>query len=105
MLLLSLKAYSHEGPFMHTHATTPTSDNSPHSTIPWWNTLDPGVAAELTLSSLESLSTSTYDAVVIGGGVAGLSAAISACTTGARVLLLEREHMLGYGQRDAMREF
>ena len=31
-----------------------------------------------------------YDVVVVGGGIAGLSAAISACENGARVALLER---------------
>ena len=37
----------------------------------------------------------SYDVLVIGGGPAGLSAAISARKEGARVLLIEREEHLG----------
>ena len=37
----------------------------------------------------------SYDVLVIGGGPAGLSAAISARKEGARVLLIEREERLG----------
>ena len=36
-----------------------------------------------------------YDTVVIGGGPAGLAAAISANKEGAKVLLIEREPKLG----------
>jgi NADPH-dependent 2,4-dienoyl-CoA reductase/sulfur reductase-like enzyme len=42
-----------------------------------------------------SPSASTYDVTVIGGGPAGLAAAIAADKTGARVLLVERESRLG----------
>ncbi len=72
-------------------------DNPLHTTIPWWHTLDPAISTELMLTPLETPHTQTYDVVVIGGGVTGLSAAISARTTGARVLVLEREVRLGYG--------
>ena len=37
----------------------------------------------------------TYDVIVIGGGPAGLAAAVSAKTEGARTLLIEREEQLG----------
>lgn len=36
-----------------------------------------------------------YDTVVAGGGIAGISAALAAARCGARVLLAEREYMLG----------
>jgi len=77
--------------------TTHDPDNFLRTTIPWWNELDPITITELTLSPVAQLSAETYDVVVIGGGVAGLSAAISARATGAHVLVLERESMLGYG--------
>ena len=37
----------------------------------------------------------TYDVIVIGGGPAGLAAAVSACDAGASVCLIEREARLG----------
>jgi len=43
------------------------------------------------------LPRSIVDVVVIGGGVAGLSAALKARAMGAEVLLLEKETTLGYG--------
>lgn len=36
-----------------------------------------------------------YDVIVVGGGVAGISAALSAARSGSSVLLLEREYSLG----------
>lgn len=36
-----------------------------------------------------------YDVVVVGGGIAGIAAALAAAREGAKVLLLEREYMLG----------
>ena len=37
----------------------------------------------------------SYDVVVVGGGIAGVSAAVSAAREGASVCLLEREYALG----------
>ena len=36
-----------------------------------------------------------YEAVVAGGGIAGIAAAAAAARNGARVLLIEREYALG----------
>jgi glycine/D-amino acid oxidase-like deaminating enzyme len=75
-----------------TQAATP-----PAQSIPWWNDLKPSVRKELELPDIRTLPAQTVDVVVIGGGVAGFSAALSACRAGAKVLLLERESVLGHG--------
>ncbi len=72
------------------------TSNSYQHHIPWWSDISPAVIAELELPILVPPS-QTVDVIVIGGGVAGLSAALSARSTGAQVLLLEREAVLGYG--------
>jgi glycine/D-amino acid oxidase-like deaminating enzyme len=74
---------------------TPSTDISQH--IPWWQDLSPSVRNELALPDIKNVPAQTIDIVVIGGGVAGLSAALSASQAGAKVLVLEREHMLGCG--------
>lgn len=71
--------------------------HSSYPLVPWWDDLTPSVLAELSLPAFETEPATTADVVVIGGGVAGLSAALSARQAGASVLLLEREAMLGYG--------
>ena len=65
--------------------------------IPWWQDLSPAVRTELALPDIKDVSAQTIDVVVIGGGVAGLSAALSTAQAGAKVLLLERESVLGCG--------
>src|SRR5579859_3137149 len=67
--------------------------------IPWWQDISPAVYAELQLPTLQETALSPVDVVVIGGGVAGLSAALAIKERHAamRVLVLERAEMLGYG--------
>ncbi len=75
----------------------PTINRGPFQRIPWWEGLAPAAHAELELPANITLSSEVFDVVVVGGGVAGLSAALSAREVGASVLLLERERRLGYG--------
>lgn len=65
--------------------------------IPWWRDLEVATLAELGLGTVEQLEPNDYDLVVVGAGVAGLSAALAASRVGARVLVLEREQSIGYG--------
>lgn len=85
------KATIHSLPF----PTSPTPKNP--LSIPWWLDLNPAVSTELELSPVEALLPECFDLVVIGAGVAGLSAALSASQMGARVLVLEKEQCIGYG--------
>lgn len=72
--------------------------NSYQHQIPWWDGLDATAIAQLGIPPITTLPLSTtVDVVVIGAGVAGLSAALSARAAGTRVLVLEREPILGYG--------
>jgi glycine/D-amino acid oxidase-like deaminating enzyme len=81
-----------------TDTTMPQRDEHPYQRqIPWWHGLDPAIRAELEILPVQALSLSTSDVAIIGGGVAGLSAALSARAAGAEVLVLEREALLGYG--------
>ena len=80
---------------MQTHPGMHPTDFAQH--IPWWHDVSPAVRAELALPNIKDLPAQTIDVVVIGGGVAGLNAALSASRSGAKVLLLERENLLGCG--------
>ncbi len=68
-----------------------------HTSIPWWQDLRPQAQAELCLEPLDAGFRPGIDVVVIGGGVAGLSAALQARLAGAEVLLLEGTPGLGRG--------
>jgi glycine/D-amino acid oxidase-like deaminating enzyme len=65
--------------------------------IPWWQDISAEARAELRLQPLEATTTHAVDVVVIGAGVAGLNAALSARAAGAEVLLLEATEGLGRG--------
>ena len=85
-------------------AAADSSQRAPHALpraeAPWWDGLPPHVASLLNLPdirALESGQRSGLDVVVVGGGVAGLSAAGAAAASGARVLLVEAAPTLGMG--------
>ncbi len=77
--------------------TQTESTLDPFAAIPWWDTVHPAVETELALPAINTLTLPTIDVIVIGGGIAGLSAALSARKHGASVLLLERERLIGRG--------
>jgi glycine/D-amino acid oxidase-like deaminating enzyme len=67
--------------------------------IPWWQDIDAAVYAELQLPLVSDVALQSVDVVVIGGGVAGLSAALAIKERDAtmRVVVLEQAAMLGFG--------
>lgn len=74
-----------------------SNDEYLKSHIPWWRDLSAEARAELYLEPLVAGAPRAVDVVVIGGGVAGLNAALSARLAGAEVLLLEATEGLGRG--------
>ncbi|HET9979017.1 MAG TPA: FAD-dependent oxidoreductase [Ktedonobacterales bacterium] len=87
-----------------TNNTSDSSVSAPHALprpeAPWWDGLPPHIASLLNLpdiGTLEPGQRSGLDVVVVGGGVAGLSAAGAAAEAGARVLLVEAAPTLGMG--------
>src|SRR5690349_8133354 len=67
--------------------------------VPWWHDISPAVYAALQLPPVSEVQLSLVDVVIIGGGVAGLSAALAIKERDAsmRVMVLEQAEMLGYG--------
>ena len=45
--------------------------------------------------TLETIVKNEYDVAVCGGGFAGISAALAAARCGSRVILFEKQYMLG----------
>jgi len=74
-----------------------SNDEYLQSHIPWWQDISAEASAELRLQPLEANAIHAVDVVVIGAGVAGLNAALSARAAGAEVLLLEATEGLGRG--------
>jgi glycine/D-amino acid oxidase-like deaminating enzyme len=64
---------------------------------PWHEGLSQEARRELELPSIESLPSQPADVVVIGAGVAGLSAALAARAAGALVLALDASPAIGQG--------
>jgi glycine/D-amino acid oxidase-like deaminating enzyme len=65
--------------------------------VPWWQSVDQGTLAQLKLGTLTELRNDQFDVAVIGGGIAGLSAARAAAELGASVIVLEKAPLLGLG--------
>jgi glycine/D-amino acid oxidase-like deaminating enzyme len=63
----------------------------------WADDLSAEARAELELPGVEALPETTVDVVVIGAGVAGLSAALAAAKAGAAVVALEAAQTIGQG--------
>ncbi|HEY9719327.1 MAG TPA: FAD-dependent oxidoreductase [Trichormus sp.] len=65
---------------------------------PWWETVDDTVAAHLQLPAVDGADLpKEVDVAVLGGGIAGLSAAAAAAARGAHVVLLDQGSALGTG--------
>jgi glycine/D-amino acid oxidase-like deaminating enzyme len=88
---------SHSQPRQTNERSAEPDGNFLQRQIPWWSGLDATAIAQLGIPPITTLPLGTIDVIVIGGGVAGLSAALSAHAAGARVVVLEREPILGYG--------
>jgi glycine/D-amino acid oxidase-like deaminating enzyme len=88
---------------MQPHSDTDSSsslqrDSSTYqNVIPWWNDLPSTIISELALPATTNIPSQSVDVAIIGAGVAGLSAALSARSAGAQVIILEKEAWLGYG--------
>jgi len=78
--------------------------NSTRDKIPWWQDLNAATRDALTLPSLQTdgdvcahLLRDEYDVLVVGAGVAGLSATLEAARLGLSVLCIEAGSVIGLG--------
>lgn len=76
-----------------------SSSESYQEQVPWWKELALEARSELELVPARELTSRRYDVIVIGAGVAGLSAtlALKERERALSVLTLEKEAVLGYG--------
>ncbi len=77
----------------HERATSPWP--SARAAAPWPESLSPEAAHELRLSDLAEVEGDRFDVIVIGAGIAGLTATTAAAATGARVLALDAAPAIG----------
>ncbi len=70
---------------------------SARDAAPWSESLSPEVIRALRLSDMTEIEGDRYDVIVIGAGIAGLTAATAAAGTGAHVLALDAAPVIGQG--------
>ena len=79
----------------HADGASPWPAAQPNA--PWSSALAPAVAEALALPDIAQISDDAVDVVVVGAGIAGLSAAWAASQVGASVLALEAAPAIGHG--------
>jgi glycine/D-amino acid oxidase-like deaminating enzyme len=82
-------------PTSDAHSSSPWPSARPRA--PWRDALSPAVAEALALPDIAQISDDAVDVVVVGAGIAGLSAAWAASQVGASVLALEAAPAIGHG--------
>lgn len=78
-------------------ASLQSAAQHPHPPVPWWQEISPTIKAALDLPPLLAPIEQPIDVIIIGAGIAGLSAALSASQAGARVVVLDKSNRLGHG--------
>lgn len=79
---------------------TESHDDQPLLISPWWDNLATSVVEQLTLPDVHHMRESElrdFDVIIVGAGIAGLSAAAAAAGVGAKTLVLEKAHKIGFG--------